>query len=107
MRALYLGLAVLGFVVPYSQFVPWLLAHGLDPQRFVADLCATRIGAFFGLDVVIAAIALVAHIRRQRDVRGRGLAIAATCLVGVSCGLPLWLYLTADGATRVARTTST
>jgi predicted membrane-bound spermidine synthase len=58
-------------------------------------LFATRIGAFFGLDVVVSAIALFVFIATE----GRRLAmlllwlsIIATLLVGVSLGLPLFLY---------------
>ena len=57
---------------------------------------STRIGGFFGLDVLISAVVLIGFIRREgaaRKVRSLWLPIAATCLVGVSCGLPLFLYL--------------
>jgi hypothetical protein len=53
-------------------------------------------GAFFGLDVFLSAIVLIVFIRREGarlKLRARWLAIAATCLIGVSCGLPLFLYL--------------
>src|SRR5277367_3449003 len=96
MRAVYLGLAVLGFAVPYSQFLPWLVEHGLDLKLFFTQLFGTRIGAFFGLDVLISAVVLIGFIRREgtkMKLRFLWLPIAATCLIGVSCGLPLFLYL--------------
>lgn len=96
MMALYLLLAVLGAVIPYSRFVPWVLDHGFDMQAFAVELFATRIGSFFGLDVIVSAVTLLIYIRhegRRRGLRLLWLPQAATLLIGVSCGLPLFLYL--------------
>lgn len=96
MRLLYLLLALLGAVVPYSQFVPWVLKNGFNPALFVTELFSTRIGAFFGLDVLVSAVVLIGFIRREGTVCKMArlwLPIAATCMIGVSCGLPLFLYL--------------
>jgi Terpene cyclase DEP1 len=96
MRQLYLLLAVIGTVVPYSEFLPWLGEHGLNIRLLLTELFSTRAGAFFGLDVLISAIVLIAFIRRegaQRKMQSLWLPTAATCLIGVSCGLPLFLYL--------------
>jgi len=96
MAPLYLALAVIGAVVPYAKFVPWLIQHGLDLRLFVGELFSTRIGGFFGLDVLISAVTLLVFIRREgsrRNLRLLWLPIGATCLIGVSCGLPLFLYL--------------
>ncbi len=94
-RHFYLVVCALGLLVPNSLFLPWLLEHGLSPRQFVQDLFANGVSAFFGLDVVISAIALGAFVliegARLRT-NHRWLPIAATCLVGVSLGLPLFLY---------------
>lgn len=99
-RQLYLSLALLGAILPYSQFVPWLIEHGPNIPLLFTQLFSIRAGAFFGLDVLISAVALIAFIRRD-GTRGKvpmlWLPIAATCLVGVSCGLPLFLYLRERG----------
>lgn len=55
-----------------------------------------RMGGFFGLDVLVSAVVLIAFIRREgakRKMRVLWLPIAATCLFRVSCGLPLFLHL--------------
>jgi len=96
MRWWYLMLAVIGAALPYSQFLPWLAVHGLDFRLMVTELFSTRIGGFFGMDVLVSAVVLLGFIRREgtaRKVPHRWLSIAATLLVGVSCGLPLFLYL--------------
>ena len=96
MRLVYLALALAGLILPYSQLLPWVASHGLDPPLLVRELFATRPGAFFALDVLVAAVALlvfIAHEGRARGLRALWLPVAATCLVGVSCALPLFLYL--------------
>ena len=96
MRWLYLSFAVIGAVLPLSQIVPWFDDHGLNLRLMISELFSTRTGAFFGLDVLISAIVLISFIRREGarlKMRVRWIPVAATCLIGVSCGLPLFLYL--------------
>ena len=96
LRHVYIGLCLLGAILPYSQFVPWLDAHGLDLSLFFSELFSTRIGAFFGLDVLVSALVLFVFM----TVEGRRLGMTklwlpamATIAVGVSLGLPLFLYM--------------
>ena len=96
MRGLYLCLALIGAALPYSQFLPWLAENGLNLPKLVDELFSTRIGAFFGCDVLVSAVVLIGFIRREgakRGIRFLWLPIAATCVIGVSCGLPLFLYM--------------
>jgi hypothetical protein len=96
MGVIYLFLSVLGAVVPYARFVPWAREHGLNLPLLLTELFSTRIGGFFGLDVILSAVTLLIFIRSEgghRKMRLLWLPVAATCLVGVSCGLPLFLYL--------------
>lgn len=95
-RHVYLALCFLGTALPYWKLLPWVIEHGLNVSLLCQELFTTRIGAFFGLDVIVSAIVLFVFIA----VEGRRLALAllwlpivATCLVGVSLGLPLFLYL--------------
>ncbi|HKP03379.1 MAG TPA: DUF2834 domain-containing protein [Chthoniobacterales bacterium] len=96
LRHVYLALCLPGLVLPYWKLVPWIIDHGLNLTLLCQELFATRIGAFFGLDVVVSAIVLFVFVATE----GRRLAmprlwlpILATLLVGVSLGLPLFLYL--------------
>jgi hypothetical protein len=70
---LYLVLCVLGFVIPYDAFIPWLLEHGLNLRLFAQDLLANRITIFFALDVIVSAIVLVVFIGRERHPKIRGI----------------------------------
>jgi len=95
-QSLYLALCVVGTVLPYSQLLPFLREHGPDLGRMVEQLFANRISAFFGLDVVVSSLvvwALVAVEGRRARVPHAWAPIAASLLVGVSLGLPLFLYL--------------
>jgi Terpene cyclase DEP1 len=96
MRWLYLFLAVLGLLLPYSQFVPWLAEHGLNVRLLFTELFLGRVSAFFGLDAIVSALVLLVFIFYEGTRRRIGmlwLPVAATCLVGASCGFPLFLYL--------------
>lgn len=96
LRHVYLMLCVVGAIVPYLQLIPWVLQHGLQLELLVRELFSTRIGAFFGLDVVVSAIALFVFAfaeRRTVVIRHVWLVVPATLLVGVSLGLPLFLYM--------------
>ena len=93
----WLLLAIVGTIVPYAAFVPWLAEHGLDLPRLVAQMFETRVAAFFSLDVVISAVVVIVLAARAqaRGVSRAWLAIVGTLTVGVSCGLPLLLFLDA------------
>ena len=96
LRHVYLVLCVLGTVLPYWQFVPWLASHGLDLSLFISELFSTRIGAFFGLDVIASALVLFVFVAvegRRLALRTWWIPVIATLAVGVSLGLPLFLYL--------------
>ncbi len=94
-KTVYLLLCIAGFAIPYSQFVPWLLEHGLNLRLFVQELLANRISAFFGADVLVSAVAvcIFARFEQHRLGRARLLPLLAVLLCGVSLALPLLLYL--------------
>jgi hypothetical protein len=92
----FLALAAIGTVLPYSQFLPWFIEHGLDLPAFFGQLFSTRIGGFFGWDVIVSAAVIIIFVviqGRRDSVPILWLPIAGTILVGGSCGLPLFLAL--------------
>jgi len=95
-KNVYLILCVAGVVLPYSQFVPWVAANGLNLSFFVQQLFANRVGAFFGMDVLVSAFALLVFARAESPLVGsrtRWITLLAILTVGVSLGLPLLLYM--------------
>lgn len=96
LRHVYLLLCVAGIVLPYWFLVPWVREHGLDLTLLCQELFATPIGAFFGLDVFVSAIVLFLFVfaeGRRVAIPNLWMPVLATLLVGVSLGLPLFLYL--------------
>jgi Terpene cyclase DEP1 len=96
-KAVYLALCFAGILLPYWQFLPWTVQHGgLPVGLFVRELFANRVSGFFGMDVVVSAVVLLAFTRiegtRLRIPR-RWAVLLAVLTVGVSLGLPLFLYL--------------
>lgn len=95
LRHLYLVLCLVGLLLPYWQFLPWLFEHGFNPSLFVGELFANRIAAFFGIDVILSAVVLLIFVSaegRRLGLRLLWLPIVAAVTVGVCLGLPLFLY---------------
>lgn len=95
MQWLYLFAAFVGAALPLSYLSRFLAAHGLDIRLLVGQLFQTDISAFFGVDVIISGLVLLVFIGREgRRLRMRNLWRYALCtlLVGVSLGLPLFLF---------------
>jgi hypothetical protein len=95
-KLVYLCFAVLGALIPYGWVAPWFSEHGLDAPRFLSELFSSRVGAFFGLDVLLSAVVLITFIvweGQRTHVKRLWIPIAATCAIGVSCGLPLFLFM--------------
>ena len=96
LRHFYLVCCVIGLVLPYSLFMPWLLEHGLNVTLFFRELFANRICAFFAMDVIVSAIVLIWFIQsegKRLRVRFLWLPTVGTLVVGVSFGFPLFLFL--------------
>jgi hypothetical protein len=95
-KAAYLALAILGAVLPYWRFVEWLTEHGLNSALFFQELFVNRISTFFAMDVIVSAVVLIRFIRVESSrlaIRRWWLPLAGTLAVGVSFGLPLFLYM--------------
>lgn len=99
MKRLWLVLCFVGTAAPYAVLVPWLMEHGLDPGLLYEQASATAISAFAWLDVLVSAIVvLILAFRRIAAGKSRfWFVVAGTCTVGVSLGLPLYLYLGETG----------
>ncbi len=97
MKRVFLFLAIVGTIAPYAVFAPWIWAHGIDFPLLLTEMFATEVSRFFSLDVIVSAVVVfVMAIRGSlRGVRYAWLTIVGTLSVGVSLGLPLYLYLEA------------
>ena len=93
-RNYYLGLASLGLILPYSQFVPFLLENGLNTSVIIQEITMYRLSAFAWLDVLVTAITVILMILDEKNrLSNWWIPVTATILVGPSCGLPIFMYL--------------
>lgn len=95
-RHLYLTLCVAGTVLPCWQLFPFLRDHGLDLPHFFQQLFANPVSGFFAMDVIVSSLVLwvLVYVEgRRAAVQHLWAPVAANLVVGVSLGLPLFLYL--------------
>lgn len=96
LERLYLVLCIAGTILPYWQFLPFLRDQGLDLRGFVDGLFANPVSGFFGMDVIVSSVVLwtlVLSEGRRLEMKNLWAPIAANLAVGVSLGLPLFLYM--------------
>jgi uncharacterized protein DUF2834 len=95
-KKLYALLCVLGLAIPYYFFLPFLFSNGLDLPLVISQLFGNQVSAFFAADVLVSSVVLWVFIyqeTRNRHVPHWWLCIVANLTVGVSLGLPLFLWL--------------
>src|SRR5687768_6155942 len=95
-KDLYLLLCLAGTILPYSFLVQFLREHGLNMRLFVDQVLANSISSFFGVDVIVSTVWLwvFAYFEGRRErVNHVWAPVLASLVVGVSLGLPLFLYL--------------
>lgn len=95
-RIVYLVLAIVGATLPMYYFVTWFMENSWSIMAMVDAWHANASTTGLVWDLTIAAIALtvfiIAECVTRRDALSL-LAIPATYCIGVSCGLPLYLFL--------------
>jgi hypothetical protein len=96
MRAVFLLLAIWGAIHPMFYFIQWFNAEGWSLMAMVDAWHVNAATSGLVWDLTIAAVALtvwiVSEVVRTKNYLSL-LAIPATFCIGVSCGLPLYLYL--------------
>ncbi len=96
LRMIYLALAIWGAIHPMSWFIAWFNENGYSLAGMVEAWHANAATSGLVWDLTIAAVALTVWIIAEVYTRKNWLAlvaIPATFCIGVSCGLPLYLFL--------------
>jgi hypothetical protein len=96
LRMLYLALAVWGAVHPMVWFVRHMRETGTGLSGLIEAWYVNASTTGLTWDLTIAAVTLTVWIVAETRVRRNWealVAIPATFCVGVSCGLPLYLFL--------------
>lgn len=96
MRWVFLALAIWGTVHPMYYFVSWFQANGWELGPLIDSWYVNDGASGLVWDLTIAALALtlwiVVDVWQRRDWLGL-VAIPAIYSIGVSCGLPLYIFL--------------
>ncbi len=93
---LYLALAIWGSIHPMYYFVAWFSENGWSIMAMVDAWHVNDATSGLVWDLTIAAVALTVFIIAEVATRRNWIAlvaIPATFMIGVSCGLPLYLFL--------------
>src|SRR5688572_136083 len=95
MQWLYLILAILGTALPVSYLARFIAAYGLDVRLFFSQLFQTDVSSFFAMDVLVSVpvlLLLVFSEGRRLGMKRLWAYLICSLLVGVSMGLPLFLF---------------
>ncbi|MBR9862995.1 MAG: DUF2834 domain-containing protein [Rhodobacteraceae bacterium] len=103
LRVIYLLLAVAGTILPMRYFLQWFGENGFDIMGMVDAWHANAASSGLVWDLTVSAAALVvwmcAEVYQRKDYWVLALCLPATFCIGVSCGLPLYLFLRARPVT--------
>ena len=96
LRLIYLALAIIGTVWPMYYFLSWFQENSWSIMAMVEAWHVNAATSGLVWDLTIAAVTLtvwvVVEAMTRRDYLSL-LAVPATFCIGVSCGLPLYLFL--------------
>lgn len=93
MKNVYLILAVLGALVPYVFFVEHFAAAGANPLALVQAAFANPGASGATADLLISSLVFWVFLFAAGEGRRAALLIPVNLLIGLSCALPLYLYL--------------
>lgn len=95
MKNLFLLSALAGLAVPYYFLISFFIQNGFQLDLLLIQIFQTPGSTFFAVDVIISAIVLIIYIlaeNKKAAIQYSWIAITGTLLVGVSFGLPLFLF---------------
>lgn len=104
MRLVWLALAVWGTIHPMSYFLQWFNENSYDLMVMVDawHVNAATSGLVWDLTIAAATLTIWVVVDSIKQRRWIGLlAIPATFGIGVSCGLPLYLFLRSGSASKI------
>ncbi len=105
MKYFYLGLAIVGAVVPYIFFIQHFGEIGFDLLAFFRALFVNPAAAGFTVDLVISSVVFwIAILFRHHHGVGPApwLFIVLNLTIGLSCALPAYLYADAVAREKLA-----
>lgn len=92
MKHVYLALAIIGAVVPWAFFTEHFRLVGPGPADFIGALFVNGAAGGLTADLLISSIAFWVYLV-SRKVALTPVYVLITLTVGLSCALPLFLYM--------------
>ncbi len=96
MKTIYLVLAIIGAVVPYVFFIEHFAVAGTGLGAFVGGLFANPAAGGFSADLLLSSLVFWVYLV-SRNVERTWVYILVNLTIGLSCALPLYLYMTTRG----------
>ena len=96
MQIIYLILAIFGFILPYSQLVPFFIDHGLNLSLFWSQLFANQISSVFAFDLLVSSVVfwlLVFKEGKRINLKFLWLYVVLNLAIGLSFALPVFLWV--------------
>ena len=95
MKKFYLTAAIIGAALPLYFFAAHFAEHGFGATAFAGAIFTNKASTAFAADLLLSAAVAFIFVGQDSKRLGTGkawLMILGTCFVGLSFGLPLYLY---------------
>lgn len=96
-KSVYLILAVIGALLPYVFFIPFIIDNVLDLSLFIKLLFDNAVSTGFAADLLLSSLIFFGFMLQDRKENSVSLsrveiAIMVNFLIGLSAAFPLYLY---------------
>ena len=96
LQTIYVLGCILGFVLPYSQLIPFAIDHGFDLKLFFEQIFVNQIASCFALDVIVSSFVFWVFVLVEGfrlEMKYLWVYVLANLTVGLSFALPLFLLM--------------
>lgn len=101
MKNVYLLLTIIGTVVPYLFFFDFFADYGVNLPAFISGLFANGAAGGFTADLLITSLVFWIYLYEHGESK-LWMYVLLNLTIGMSCAVPLYLYLTADKRSAVS-----
>ncbi len=94
MPIIYLILSIVGFMLPYSQLIPFIVDHGLNLSLFWSQLFANQASSDFAFDLFVSSVVFWIFVFKEGTklrMKFLWVYVVVNLIIGLSCALPLFL----------------
>jgi hypothetical protein len=94
--SIYLVLSILGFVLPYSQLIPFVASNGFDLSLFWSQLFINQASSDFALDLFVSSAVFWIFVFKEGtrlNLKFLGVYVLSNLIIGLSFALPLFLWV--------------